>query len=201
MPGMFSPSPQVSDPDMHHGTCVTHVPWCMPGSLNSGFLWNWRRGENVPGIPGACATWNFTYLVSGPLCVAYSTPSHYLNECGWNFIQNTKLFIHWGHLVILFHSTLFLVFRMIKLTLSIKYYVRVWQALSRLSCGETQNKNKIVMGKQQTVLTDSYLCYQDSKIICCQTTCMYLWLSNYQNPIIRVISHQSHQRHGVSIHR
>ena len=36
MPGTFSPSPQVSDPDMHHGTCVTHVPWCMPGSLTSG---------------------------------------------------------------------------------------------------------------------------------------------------------------------
>ena len=29
-----------SDPDMHHGTCVTHVPWCMPGSLTSGFLWS-----------------------------------------------------------------------------------------------------------------------------------------------------------------
>ena len=43
MPGTFSPSPQVSDPDMHHGTCVTHVPWCMPGSLTSGFLWNRRR--------------------------------------------------------------------------------------------------------------------------------------------------------------
>ena len=26
MPGTFSPPPQVSDPDMHHGTCVTHVP-------------------------------------------------------------------------------------------------------------------------------------------------------------------------------
>ena len=26
MPGTFSPSPQVNDPDMHHGTCVTHVP-------------------------------------------------------------------------------------------------------------------------------------------------------------------------------
>ena len=26
MPGTFSPSLQVSDPDMHHGTCVTHVP-------------------------------------------------------------------------------------------------------------------------------------------------------------------------------
>ena len=24
--------PLVSDPDMHHGTCVTHVPWCMSGS-------------------------------------------------------------------------------------------------------------------------------------------------------------------------
>ena len=26
--------PLVSDPGMHHGTCVTHVPWCMSGSLN-----------------------------------------------------------------------------------------------------------------------------------------------------------------------
>ena len=48
MPGTFSPSPQVSDPDMHHGTCVTHVPWCMPGSLTSGFLWNRRRGKTFP---------------------------------------------------------------------------------------------------------------------------------------------------------
>ena len=23
--------PLVSDPDLHHGTCVTHVPWCMSG--------------------------------------------------------------------------------------------------------------------------------------------------------------------------
>ena len=51
----------VSDPGMHHGTCVTHVPWCMSGSFTRG------GGENVPGIPGACATRNFTYLVRGPL--------------------------------------------------------------------------------------------------------------------------------------
>ena len=51
MPGTFSPSPQVSDPDMHHGTCVTHVPWCMPGSLTSGFLLNRRRGETFPAFP------------------------------------------------------------------------------------------------------------------------------------------------------
>ena len=50
-----------SDPGMHHGTCVTHVPWCMSGSLTRG------GGENVPGIPGACATRNSTYLVRGPL--------------------------------------------------------------------------------------------------------------------------------------
>ena len=45
----FQRKPLVSDPGMHHGTCVTHVPWCMPGSLTCG------DGENVPGIPGACA--------------------------------------------------------------------------------------------------------------------------------------------------
>ena len=50
----------VSDPDMHHGTCVTHVPWCMSGSLTHG------GGKIVPGVPGACATPNFTYLVRGP---------------------------------------------------------------------------------------------------------------------------------------
>ena len=51
MPGTISPSSQVSDPDMHHGTCVTHVPWCMPGSLTSSFLWNRRRGKTFPAFP------------------------------------------------------------------------------------------------------------------------------------------------------
>ena len=45
MPGTFSPPPRISDPDMHQGTCVTHVPWCMSGSLTSGFLWNRWRGK------------------------------------------------------------------------------------------------------------------------------------------------------------
>ena len=104
-PGMFFPPPRGSDPDMHNNTCVQHVPWCMPGSLTSGFLsrpqwgpicpkmgspclgwfrclpsflrlyrrsdsvsgflWSRRQG-NVPGIPGACTTRNFMYLVRGP---------------------------------------------------------------------------------------------------------------------------------------
>ena len=51
----------VSESGMHHGMCVTHVPWCMSGSLT-------RVGrENVPDIPGACTTCNFTYLARGPL--------------------------------------------------------------------------------------------------------------------------------------
>ena len=29
---------------MHHDPCMTHGPWCMPGSLTSGFLWSrWRE--------------------------------------------------------------------------------------------------------------------------------------------------------------
>ena len=40
MLGTFFPPLRVSDSDMHHGTCVTHVPWCMPGSLTSGSLWS-----------------------------------------------------------------------------------------------------------------------------------------------------------------
>ena len=57
----------VSDPSMHHGTCVTHVPWCMSGSLTRG------DGENFPGIPGACATRHFTYLTR---CLSCLTSLH-----------------------------------------------------------------------------------------------------------------------------
>ena len=41
MPGKFFPPPRVSDRDMHHGTCVTHVPW----SVSSCFPWNRWRGK------------------------------------------------------------------------------------------------------------------------------------------------------------
>ena len=42
MSGTFYSSPRVSDPDMHHVTCVT---LCMPGSLTSGSLWSRWRGK------------------------------------------------------------------------------------------------------------------------------------------------------------
>ena len=31
MPETIFPPPRVNDSDIHHGTCVTHVPWCMSG--------------------------------------------------------------------------------------------------------------------------------------------------------------------------
>ena len=60
----FQRKPLVSDPGMHHGTCVTHVPWCMSESFTC------VDGENVPGIPGACAPailriWKEAHSVSG----------------------------------------------------------------------------------------------------------------------------------------
>ena len=45
MPGTFSPPLRAGDPAMHHGTCVTHVPRCMAGSLTSGFLSSRWRGK------------------------------------------------------------------------------------------------------------------------------------------------------------
>ena len=62
--------PLVNDPSMHHGTGVKHVPWCMSGSLTYG------GGENVPVIPGACATRNFAYLVRGPWETNHLASSH-----------------------------------------------------------------------------------------------------------------------------
>ena len=62
----------VSNPGMHHSTCFTHVPWSMSGLLTRG------GGEKIPGIPGACATQNFAYLVRG-LC--YRVDFSDIDEC------------------------------------------------------------------------------------------------------------------------
>ena len=56
--------------------CRKRFP-CTPGSLNSGFLGS-RWWENVPDIPGACATRNCAYLVSGPWL---SATMAFLNTC------------------------------------------------------------------------------------------------------------------------
>ena len=69
---------------MHNCMCVTHVPWCMSGSLPRG------DGENIPGIPSACATRIFTYLVRGRWLVAGFAPLH--SEPVLNFVSYAHKF-------------------------------------------------------------------------------------------------------------
>ena len=74
--GNVSPPPRISDLDMHHGTCVTHVPWCMPGSLTSGFLWSrWRgkrsRHSRCMRNPQFCVSGKRPVLLSSFICAWY----------------------------------------------------------------------------------------------------------------------------------
>ena len=97
---------------MHHGTCVTHAPWFMSGSLTRG------GGENVPGIPGACApailriwpeahgipsSWSRMTLLLFAVTGCGNTPAHF-NDTFKNekkgllitgFKNPTKLKIYW----------------------------------------------------------------------------------------------------------
>ena len=103
--GTFSSPPRVSDPDMYHGTCVTHVPWCMPGSLTNGFPWSrWRekrsrhpRRMRNPQFcvsvkrPMACRLF-WVYAITGTN-VGLVSIALYGNKLQWRLILNTKLFI------------------------------------------------------------------------------------------------------------
>ena len=60
----FKRKPLASDPGMPHGTCVTHIPWYMSGSLTRGGV------ETVPAFP-AHAQLAF-FCVSGKRSIAIS---------------------------------------------------------------------------------------------------------------------------------
>ena len=99
MPGTFSQPRRVSDPDIHHGTCVTHVPWCMPGSLTSGFLWSWRPGKRSR---HSRRMRNLKFYISGkrpiPACDARVFIYKHSLECVYvvsqrNFLQFSRLSI------------------------------------------------------------------------------------------------------------
>ena len=68
MPGTLSPPPRLAIP-----TCITARAWrtCSDACRDRYLVVSVEvgGGENVPGIPGAWATHNFTYLVRGPLKV------------------------------------------------------------------------------------------------------------------------------------
>ena len=85
---------------MHHGTCITHVPWCKSGSLTHG------SRENIPGIPAACTTRNSTYLATSDTCASkhgvpydihspvdlFDVPNSSFN-CNEPLIFQTRLFV------------------------------------------------------------------------------------------------------------
>ena len=82
---------QVSYPGMHIGTCVTHVPWWMSGSLTRG------AEETVPCITGACATrtkletWNHEFFLWWKLirhsCVLIITVVRLMKPTAVGFIR------------------------------------------------------------------------------------------------------------------
>ena len=51
MPGTFSPPPQVSDPDMHHGTCGHARALMHAGIANLRFPLKAVAGETLPAFP------------------------------------------------------------------------------------------------------------------------------------------------------
>ena len=77
--GNVSTPPRFCDPDMHHGMCVTHVPWCIPGSLTNGFPL-----KSVAGSPrNSWRMRNLRFYVSGkrPM-ITIKTAISLSSECG-----------------------------------------------------------------------------------------------------------------------
>ena len=84
--GNVFPPPRVSDLDMHHGTIVTHVSWCISGSLTNGFLWNRWRGKRSR---HSRRTRNPQFYVSGKRPIV---TRHFTNhkKTGWNIAKTWK---------------------------------------------------------------------------------------------------------------
>ena len=89
--GNVSPSPQVSDPEMHHSTSTTHVPWYMTESPASGFLWSQWRGKGSR-LSCACAARKFTYQVRGPLLETMMTEINGHQDLALYLKSTTKLY-------------------------------------------------------------------------------------------------------------
>ena len=95
--------PLVSNPGMHHDTCVTHVSWCISGSLTR------SGGVNVSGIPGASAICNFRYLVRDTLLKMLKRVKSSLQpgrRLSWQISKLRWVCQNWPSLVILCESLL-----------------------------------------------------------------------------------------------
>ena len=80
MLGTFSPPPRISDPDMHHGTCVTRVPWWMhAGVANRRFPLKSVSGKTFPAFP---AMHNPQFYASGKSPISSATFPFHKNYSG-----------------------------------------------------------------------------------------------------------------------
>ena len=75
----------VSDLGMHHGTYVAYLPWCIPGSLNNGFLWSRSRGKRSR---HSQRMRNPQFSVSGKRPMASLTSEDYKRTLIWQRISS-----------------------------------------------------------------------------------------------------------------
>ena len=74
MPETFSPPPTSKETASYRSRQTSRHVRNACAVMHVGIANPWRRG-NVPGIPGACATRNFTYLTRGPWPLMNSSSS------------------------------------------------------------------------------------------------------------------------------
>ena len=79
--GNVSSPPRVSYPSIHPGTCVTHVPWCMPGSLTNGFLSS-RWWENPSRHPRHMRNPQFYVSGKGPMASLSWISEEWMKDTG-----------------------------------------------------------------------------------------------------------------------
>ena len=94
MPVTFSQASRVSDPDMHHGTCVTHVPWCMSGSVTRSFLWSRWWGKLCR---HSRRMRNLQFYVSGKRPIG-----HCGNDCWWDAFGKCNVIRCWHWLICIY---------------------------------------------------------------------------------------------------
>ena len=94
LPGTVSPVSQVSDPEMHHGTCMTQVPWCMPGSLTSGFFGSRWRGKHSRHSQGMRIP-QFCISGKGPMNIIHEVAVHHISNENQTYFRKKVTEAEW----------------------------------------------------------------------------------------------------------
>ena len=126
MPGTFSPPPWVSDSIMHHGTCLMHVPWCMSGSLTSGFLWSrwwWKYSWHSRRMPNP----QFYLSGKGPMLGLWKR-----GRGGYHGWIGIFRLLYWNHLIAV--RSLLLIWVSQNGNINYRLQMFTWVALTSVKC-------------------------------------------------------------------